>query len=308
MSLSRESTPLYQPDLGREEDLVTEDPNRPGYPLRPYPWFDDPQPQQTSNTGAESSDHGSEHGHSSLSSAEHDGHHDPQDTDGQVEPDPTESEGIEAGDDEPDGEDDDPEDPEPPREETGDDEDLPPYESCLRTIQEVYDGITNGLYDLAPNYQRGLVWDKKNKVNFIGSILRGHPTGNFIFNMIGIGSEGLSIRCLDGQQRLSTITNFINGVLPADYQNKMVWYLQDEGRRVPDREYLSAEKSEAFLAKRLSVDEYVGLKYKAEVQVFRCLQRGVRLSVGENWKAPIGDWEKLAGNFIVEYPQVIGCE
>lgn len=64
---------------------------------------------------------------------------------------------------------------------------------------------------LQPKYQRRLVWPFKNKVYLIDSILQGLPLPKFFLQIRVDSKTGKTIYdMVDGQQRLSTIFEFIS--------------------------------------------------------------------------------------------------
>lgn len=60
---------------------------------------------------------------------------------------------------------------------------------------------------LSPGYQRNKVWSLRFKEQLVLSILMGFPIGNIILS----ANENESLNVVDGQQRLSTIFQFISG-------------------------------------------------------------------------------------------------
>ena len=63
-----------------------------------------------------------------------------------------------------------------------------------------------------PVYQRGLVWTKKKRTDFLDSIRRGWPTGSIVLTRLGqadgLAGPLITWHVLDGQQRISTFQNF----------------------------------------------------------------------------------------------------
>lgn len=93
-----------------------------------------------------------------------------------------------------------------------------PIASILNSIKTVAFG---GL-DLQPSYQRGYIWKNDFKDKLIYSIIKAYPIGNISVRVLG-GNEtnpkGAKTEVVDGQQRLTTIRDFING----DYNIKSEW-------------------------------------------------------------------------------------
>ncbi len=64
-----------------------------------------------------------------------------------------------------------------------------------------------------PNFQRGLVWSKKKKKQFLNSLIQGWPTGAIVLTKIDSkdltdGRREFTWHVIDGQQRLSTFSQF----------------------------------------------------------------------------------------------------
>ncbi|MFA5856902.1 MAG: DUF262 domain-containing protein [Candidatus Pacearchaeota archaeon] len=74
-------------------------------------------------------------------------------------------------------------------------------------IETIYNRIKRKIYDLEPDFQRDLVWNKEKQQKLIDSILRGwHIPPIHLVNI-----EGNDIfEVLDGKQRLYSIFNFMN--------------------------------------------------------------------------------------------------
>lgn len=84
--------------------------------------------------------------------------------------------------------------------------------------------ILGNMYEdilIIPDYQRGLVWTKKQKQNLIMSILMGNPIGDFVFGRKSLkDSKGIisdlkiEWTVIDGQQRLNAIKEFVGNKFP----------------------------------------------------------------------------------------------
>lgn len=70
---------------------------------------------------------------------------------------------------------------------------------------------------LNPEWQRGHVWTKKQKIAFVEYSLKGGTTGkNIYFNCSSWGGGyNTPIYCVDGLQRLSAAIDFIDNKIPA---------------------------------------------------------------------------------------------
>lgn len=77
------------------------------------------------------------------------------------------------------------------------------------SLHQIFDMINRGDINLAPDFQRNLVWDNQRKSRLIESILMRIPLPMFYFAQ---DDEG-RISVVDGLQRLSTIKEFMNNDL-----------------------------------------------------------------------------------------------
>lgn len=79
-------------------------------------------------------------------------------------------------------------------------------------IETIVRRISDGDYDLQPDFQRGEVWSTQKKRRLIDSVLRGWhvPPVHLV-----VGSDGRS-DVLDGQQRLTAIRDFVRGHFTVD--------------------------------------------------------------------------------------------
>jgi|ERR1017187_8545081 hypothetical protein len=100
--------------------------------------------------------------------------------------------------------------------ESEDEEDETPYDpEKIRvdtkqfSLHQIYEMINRGDINLAPDFQRNLVWDNKRKSRLIESILMRIPLPMFYFAQ---DDEG-RISVVDGLQRLSTIREFMDNKL-----------------------------------------------------------------------------------------------
>lgn len=98
-----------------------------------------------------------------------------------------------------------------------------------RPVQTIVNEIKNkgkqGSIDLQPSYQRGYVWSDDFKDKLIYSIIRQYPIGNISLRLT---NEGIK-EVVDGQQRLTTIYNFINNEyeIKGEYSKKIIEYIVD---------------------------------------------------------------------------------
>ncbi len=105
--------------------------------------------------------------------------------------------------------------------------DLIRVEPRVYSLRQILDMIRDGELDLAPDFQRKLVWDERRKARLIESILLRIPLPAFYFDADKQGR--LSV--IDGIQRLSAVKEFVTG----GYALRDLEYLRDlTGKRFAD--------------------------------------------------------------------------
>lgn len=84
-----------------------------------------------------------------------------------------------------------------------------------KKISDLVGMIRRGELVLQPDFQRKLVWSTKHKEAFIDTILNGYPFPEIYIAQSGIDFETLQTQqvVVDGQQRLSAIKAYVDGVL-----------------------------------------------------------------------------------------------
>lgn len=74
------------------------------------------------------------------------------------------------------------------------------------SLRDVVDQIGENDIDLSPDFQRDFVWKQRQRTRLVESILLGIPLPAFYFNQDNNGKY----QVVDGVQRLSTISSFMN--------------------------------------------------------------------------------------------------
>lgn len=108
----------------------------------------------------------------------------------------------------------------------------------LTINNEIKNKGKQGSINLQPSYQRGFVWNNDFKNKLIYSIIRRFPIGN-----ITLRTNDKGIReVVDGQQRLTTINNFVSNdfVVTGDLAKKSIKFIQ---------QYLSTDEDDEKLLK-----------------------------------------------------------
>lgn len=81
------------------------------------------------------------------------------------------------------------------------------------TVAAIYKEINDGMIVLAPEFQRKFVWTQEHQEKFIETILRGLPFPEIYVSSGSVDVENMRTtrNVIDGQQRLTTIKNYIEG-------------------------------------------------------------------------------------------------
>lgn len=150
-------------------------------------------------------------------------------------------------------------------------------------IIEIYNKIDSSVLNMSPDFQRKLVWKKQHKYHFIETILK-----NFPFPEVYIASSEIDITritstevVVDGQQRLSTIVDYIKGL--GDFKNQKVI-----------NSFSSLENSDKkdFLNYLISVRDLKDMELKYIKEVFmRINNTEYSLNAVEKTNAQYGDGE-----------------
>ena len=133
--------------------------------------------------------------------------------------------------------------------------------SCSNeSILNIYNGIKSENINLAPDFQRKLVWNDTHKENFIDTILRGYPFPEIYIaeGDIDVDNPSKVVKLVvDGQQRLSTIVQYIDGD-----EN---WKLKN----IPAFKDLSKENKEKFYYYKVVIRSLGHLKEEDIKEVFK---------------------------------------
>jgi hypothetical protein len=150
-------------------------------------------------------------------------------------------------------------------------------------IIDLYNKIDNNLLNTQPDYQRKLVWKKQHKFAFIDTILKNYP-----FPEIYVASADMDVVqitakevVVDGQQRLTTIVDYIKG--RGDFMNQ---------KKIPSFASLSPDKKRTFLNYKVSVRDLKDIDQALITEIFlRINSTEYSLNVIEKNNAQFGDGE-----------------
>ncbi|MBV1928189.1 MAG: DUF262 domain-containing protein [Gammaproteobacteria bacterium] len=162
-------------------------------------------------------------------------------------------------------------------------------------IIELYNKIESGGLIIDPDFQRKLVWKKQHKFHFIDTILM-----NFPFPEVYVASAEIDVQnitaseiVVDGQQRLSTIVDYIKARGDFKTQN-----------RVKRFEELTTDEKKVFLNYFVSVRDLKNLDPEIVKEIFmRINNTEYSLNTIEKLNAQYGDSE-----FVVFCKQIVDPE
>lgn len=127
----------------------------------------------------------------------------------------------------------------------------------IQTITNLCKNVNKNGLDLQPTYQRGYVWNDDFKYKLIYSIVKRYPIGNIsIRNLESPNNKNAKSEVVDGQQRLTTIYNFIHNdvAVKGEFAKKIIEEI---------KEYLDEanDKTSQRLLKKLHNKGKITLKY-----------------------------------------------
>lgn len=87
------------------------------------------------------------------------------------------------------------------------------------TIADIYQSIQSGRLILAPDFQRKFVWTHDHQEEFLDTIINGYPFPEIYTCQgdIDVAALKTTQKVIDGQQRLTTIKRYIDGVWDKPY-------------------------------------------------------------------------------------------
>lgn len=159
-------------------------------------------------------------------------------------------------------------------------------------ILELYNKLEAGHLDPSPDFQRKLVWKKQHKYQFIETILKNYPFPEVYIASVEIDVDSITASevVVDGQQRLSTIREYIKGI--GDFESQ---------RKIKSFRDLTVEEKKAFLNYPVSVKDLKYIDRHIVTDIFtRINNTEYSLNAIEKSNAIYGD-----GEFIVFCKQLI---
>lgn len=168
----------------------------------------------------------------------------------------------------------------------------------LLTPPTLYKRISEGGIILNPPYQRDPVWPAAKQKMLIDSLMINCPIPNILF--AEVNRKGKLVKhCVDGQQRLTSIVSFMNGVIPYKHPvtKQNLWYTVPpssvKGTQVKKFVLLPRRLKAKFDNIRLRCVTYRGIAEYQEREIFQRIQLGMPLGSAEKLQAiqsPRTDW------------------
>lgn len=148
------------------------------------------------------------------------------------------------------------------------------------TVDYVYRLYKDGRLNLAPDYQRGRVWNDSERYALVESIKEEFPIGLVMWNVVEhVDKDGVKVEkydAVDGQQRLTTVIEYIDGAL---------WATSEHTEDFEPFVSLSEGRKIRFWQYRIPVASMKGFEPDEVAECYNRLQRGKPLKIGEKLKA-----------------------
>lgn len=127
------------------------------------------------------------------------------------------------------------------------------------TIAEVYEKIVENRLELAPDFQRKFVWTHEHQEEFIDTIINGYPFPEIYVCQGDTDTTKLRTtqKVIDGQQRLTTIKNYIENTF------------QQNLKIIPTFEKLTEEQREDFVTYQIVFRDIGKVEEELVREIFR---------------------------------------
>ena len=151
------------------------------------------------------------------------------------------------------------------------------------------------LLNLQPSYQRNPVWSDRQKVYLIDSILNGFPLPKIFINEVYLDSQTDAVfEIIDGQQRLTTILQYINNEFPllkSKHPEPLEFNLEYEKKYFKD---LSHEDKRKIMTFNLTCEVVEGTEDEIRQMFYRINSSSKTLNKQEILNSQYsGDFKKL---------------
>ncbi|WMW25374.1 DUF262 domain-containing protein [Methanolobus sediminis] len=171
-------------------------------------------------------------------------------------------------------------------------------------IKQIFDRIEEGIYDLQPDFQREIVWNKQKQQKLIDSIMRQWHVPPI--HLVRIEGKN-KFEVLDGKQRLSAIYSFMKDEFKFD--SNLV--LGSEELMIIDKKYYSEFPTEMkfrFDFTRIRILEVSDIKMDEATELFLRLNLGVTVSTSEKRNCIYGPTKDFLREILQNHPALFSKE
>ena len=172
--------------------------------------------------------------------------------------------------------------------------------------------------NINPDYQRDVVWSESRMIHLIDSLFNNYYVPPLIFKVVSGLKPGTTERrrwrtCIDGKQRLTTISKFFDGEIPYIDKKRQRWYYCDPPNSTSrtTRRLLSEDEKDFINNVQIVNIEFETLTEEQEEDMFQRVQLGVPLTVGEKLAALSGQIPMFINDIRSAYtniPPLIGTK
>jgi len=156
-----------------------------------------------------------------------------------------------------------------------------------------------------PEYQREVVWSDAKQSKLVDSVLRNFYIPPVIF-AVTVDKSGNETRvCIDGKQRLTSISRFMDGLIPHKDGGLSYYFKQADSTK--NCRLLPETYRKQFRNKQIVCIEYRYLSQAHEREIFSRVQLGMALTTGEQLQAfdgPMAAFIHRMQNELFEIAQV----
>jgi len=147
------------------------------------------------------------------------------------------------------------------------------------SIDTLITRMKNDKIDLKAPYQREIVWTDEDKSRFINSCYYGMTPTIIIFST---DTETGKYICIDGKQRLTSIYQFVNNMIPLFLDNITLWWDKEPiDSPYPNNDIFTIKERTKFERRKLFSMDYEDLEYNEQADLFNRIQYGKSLKEGE---------------------------
>ncbi|CEH18164.1 Domain of unknown function DUF262 [Ceraceosorus bombacis] len=169
--------------------------------------------------------------------------------------------------------------------------------SCSSILQKV----NTGEIDLNPIWQRDVVWTAAKQSAIIDSFFRHYYVPPVLYSERHTPEGEVCFICIDGKQRISSICNFMNNVIPVREAgtNKQYWY--EEDRVAGKYPAIDRKLKTRFDSLQIHGFLYMDLADQEERDMFARVQMGSVLTPAEKLAAKVGPWSEWWRQLVKKY-------